>query len=68
MVSVALARMFPRLELSVILLVSYLIYVPALMAVRGRRYLAIGIAFGAAVRSLPMLIAVVLWAVSRYRI
>lgn len=67
-VSVALARIFPRLELSVILLVSYLMYVPALMAVWGRRYLAIGIAIGAGLRLLPMLIAVVLSALVRYRI
>jgi hypothetical protein len=67
-VSFALARMFPQLRLSTMLLVSYVMCVPALIAVWGRRYLAIGIAIGAAERILPMLVAVVLWAVARYRI
>jgi hypothetical protein len=60
--------MFPQLSLTVILLVSYSMYLPALMAAWGRRYLAIGIATGALLRASLFILALALWAVARYRI
>ena len=68
MVSLALARMFPQLSLTVILLVSYGMYLPALMAVWGRRYLAIGIANGGVLRGAVFLFALLLWARVRFGI
>jgi len=67
MVGVALARMFPRLELSVMLLVSYSMYLPALMAVWGRRYLAIGVAVGNPLKQNRLEWGTRVWAAARYR-